>query len=65
MVLAWRRDRARRAFVAEVDAGRVPGLRVAALPEGPSLLRDAPPNEDPRVTDYAAAMEAFPREGSG
>jgi hypothetical protein len=50
--LAWRREVRRRDFVSSVEAGRIPGYRIAALPAGKVLLRTVSQGESYRVADF-------------
>ncbi len=64
MGLAWWRDRARRAFVSDVEAGRVEGYRVEDVPEGRVLVRVVHQGEGYRVADYAEEVAALDRDGA-
>lgn len=57
------RVRARRAFVEQVEAGRVPHFRVDALPEGKVLLRVLPQGEHYRVADFEEAVATIDAAG--
>ncbi|MBX3202387.1 MAG: hypothetical protein KF894_29950 [Labilithrix sp.] len=52
-VFAWRRERVRRAFVHEVEAGAVEGYRVDATDEGKVLVRVTSMGEGYRVASFA------------
>lgn len=60
---AWR-ERLRRAFVADVEAGRVEHFRVDATAQGKVLVRVVTQGEGYRVADYAEEVAALDREGS-
>jgi hypothetical protein len=53
---AWWRDRLRRAFVADVEAGRSPGYRIEHTAAGKVLLRVVAQGEGYRVADFAEAV---------
>jgi hypothetical protein len=59
----WR-ERLRRAFVAEVEAGRVEHFRVDASAEGKVLVRVVTQGEGYRVADYAEEVAALDGEGA-
>jgi hypothetical protein len=66
LVAAWiarQREAARRAFVADVEAGRVPHFRVDASSEGKVLVRVLVQGQGYRVTDYVEEVAALDREG--
>jgi hypothetical protein len=63
-VLAGRREALRRAFVAEVEAGKVPQFRVEPTPEGRALVRVVTQGENYRVADFAEEVAALDREGA-
>lgn len=62
--LAWQRERARRAFVREVEAGRVERFRVDDTPEGRVLVRVVRQGQGYRVADYEEEIAALDREGA-
>lgn len=62
-VSLWR-ERMRRAFVAEVEAGRVAHFRVDATEEGKVLVRVVSQGEGYRVADYAEEVAALDAQGS-
>ncbi len=61
--LARSRERQRRAFVAEAEAGKVTGYRVDATPEGKVLVRVTTHGEGYRVTDFREEVFALDDEG--
>lgn len=63
-VLAWQREQARRAFVREVEAGKVPQFRVEDAPEGRVLVRVVNQESNYRVADYVEEVAALNRDGS-
>ncbi len=60
---AWRREVDRRAFVREVEAGKVPQFRVDDSPEGKVLVRVVVQGQGYRVVDYVEEVAALDREG--
>ncbi|MFO0604514.1 MAG: hypothetical protein U0324_15135 [Polyangiales bacterium] len=56
MGAAWWRDRLRRAFVADVEAGRAPGYRIDHTAAGKVLMRVVSQGEGYRVADFAEAV---------
>lgn len=60
---AWRREVDRRAFVREVEAGKVPQFRVDDSPEGKVLVRVLVQGQGYRVVDYVEEVAALDREG--
>ncbi|MFO0627927.1 MAG: hypothetical protein U0325_20290 [Polyangiales bacterium] len=63
MVLAWARDRQRRAFVAKVEAGEVPRFRVEPSAEGKVLVRIVSQGEGYRVADFAEEIARIDASG--
>jgi hypothetical protein len=51
-ILAWQREVRRRDFVSGVEAGRIAGYRIAALPEGKVLFRIVSQGESYRVANF-------------
>lgn len=64
MALAWLRDRMRRAFVAQVEAGEVPQFRVDESDEGKVLVRIVSQAEGYRVADFVEEVAALDRDGA-
>ncbi len=62
--LAWGRERARRAFIRDVEAGRVERFRVDDTPEGRVLVRVVTQGQGYRVADYEEEVAALDREGA-
>ncbi|MBI5517008.1 MAG: hypothetical protein HY909_24715 [Deltaproteobacteria bacterium] len=63
-LLAGRREALRRAFVADVEAGKVEHFRVDATPEGKALVRVVSVAEHYRVADFTEEVAAMDREGA-
>lgn len=62
-ILAWRRARQRREFVAAVEDGRVPSFRVEPSAEGKVLVRIVSSGEGYRVADFAEEVARFDAGG--
>lgn len=62
-MLAWRRGRQRRDFVAAVEDGRVPSFRVEPSAEGKVLVRIVSSGEGYRVADFAEEVARFDAGG--
>lgn len=61
---AWRREVDRRAFVRDVEAGKVPQFRVDESSEGKVLVRVVVQGQGYRVVDYVEEVAALDREGA-
>ncbi len=64
MGAAWWRDRLRRAFVADVEAGKVERYRVDTTEEGKVLVRVVHQGEGYRVADFAEEVAALDDTGA-
>ena len=62
--IAQDRERKRRAFVADVEAGKVERFRIESAPEGKVLVRIVSQGEGYRVADYAEEVAALDAEGA-
>lgn len=62
-LLAWRRDRERRDFVAKVEAGEVPRFRVEPSAEGKVLVRIVSQGEGYRVADFSEEVARLDASG--
>lgn len=61
---SFRRLRARRRFITDVEAGRVNHFRIDPTPEGRALVRIVSQGEDYRVADYEEEVAALDDEGN-
>jgi hypothetical protein len=63
LVSALARGRARKAFVREVEAGKVKQFRIDALPEGKVLMRVVAQGEGYRVADFEEEVALLDEAG--
>lgn len=63
MLVAWVRDRQRRAFVARVEAGEEPRFRIEPSAEGKVLVRIVSQGEGYRVADFAEEVARIDETG--